>query len=81
MGEMIANLERRGLVTRRQDPRNRRALKLELTAEGQRVAKLSTEEIGRIERELVGSMSPETAEGLRRGLGELFDRLGLKIGL
>ena len=40
MGEMIGNLERRGLVERAQDPANRRALRLNLTEEGARLFRI-----------------------------------------
>ena len=78
MGEMIANLERRGLVARRQDPANRRALKLDLTPEGERQVKLSTASVNGVESSLLEGLSPQQAEGLRQGLTALFAHIGLR---
>jgi DNA-binding MarR family transcriptional regulator len=53
MTELIAPLEQRGAIARRPDPSNNRILRIELTAEGERIFARGTEIAIRIERELL----------------------------
>ena len=78
MGEMIANLERRGLVVRRADPQNRRALKLELTARGRGLVETCTDGMRKMEMELFSAFSPDELQELRARLITLHEHLGLK---
>jgi DNA-binding MarR family transcriptional regulator len=50
MGEVVAQLERRGLVERIPDPSDGRARLVRLTPEGRKVVRAAVEEIARIEQ-------------------------------
>lgn len=75
MGEMIANLERRGLVARKQNPRNRRALKLDLTAEGRKLLRQSASQVGKVEQAMFSGLSPAQTDQLRESLVALHSEL------
>ena len=77
MGEMIANLERRSLLTRTQDPSNRRSLRLNLTAEGRKMVRLCDEVLDKVETEMFKGMSEREFKQFRRQLAMLHDDLGL----
>jgi DNA-binding MarR family transcriptional regulator len=77
MGEMIANLERRGLVARLADPDNRRTLKLELTADGEQLVETCTGRMRQMELELFSAFSPQELHELRERLVALHQHLGL----
>ena len=77
MGEMIGNLERRALIARVQDPANRRALKLSLTAAGGRLLDLCETAIQGIEAEMFEDMSARDLDALRARMIGLHNRLGL----
>lgn len=78
MGEMIANLERRGLLVRLADPGNRRALKLELTADGVGLVDACTARVRQMELELFSTFSPEQVRELRTSLSALHLQLGIR---
>jgi DNA-binding MarR family transcriptional regulator len=78
MGEMVGNLERRGLVVRRSDPDNRRALKLELTNKGRGLVETCTAGMRKLEMELFSAFSPDELHDLRERLITLHEHLGLK---
>ncbi len=80
MGEMIGNLERRSLLTRSQDPNNRRALLLSLTEEGRLLVKECNLTMGRVEAEMVAGLSQREQKDLRARLATLHDHLGLPVG-
>jgi DNA-binding MarR family transcriptional regulator len=75
MGEMIGNLERRSLVARVQDPANRRALKLNLTQEGERLLRLCETAMHDVEAAMFEDMSPREFEALRARMISLHGRL------
>ena len=77
MGEMIANLERRSLLARTQDPSNRRALKLNLTADGRKMVRQCDEVLDGVETDMFKGMSEREFKQLRRQLAQLHDDLGL----
>ncbi len=77
MGEMIANLERRSLLARSQDPANRRALKLNLTSEGRKMTRLCDEALDGVEAEMFKGLSERDFKQLRRQLRQLHDDMGL----
>ncbi len=81
MGEMIANLERRLLVARRQDPANRRALKLTLTPEGRKMVRLCDDALEAVEGEMFKSLSERELKQLQRQLMTLHDDMGLRADL
>jgi MarR family transcriptional regulator, 2-MHQ and catechol-resistance regulon repressor len=73
MTDVIDKLERRGLVTRGRQPGDRRAVRVELTAEGRRsIEALFPTHAGRIAAAM-GGLSPAEL----RELGELLRKLGL----
>jgi len=80
MGEMIANLERRGLVARREDPGNRRALRVALTPKGGRLVDACNDRVREMEKELFGDFSPHELADLRTRLAALHLRLGVDAG-
>jgi DNA-binding MarR family transcriptional regulator len=77
MGEMIGNLERRSLVARAQDPTNRRALKLNLTQEGERLLRACETAMHDVEAAMFEDMSPREFEALRARMINLHAHLGL----
>ena len=77
MGEMIANLERRNLVARTENPGNRRALRLNLTPEGRRMVGLCNTAVQGVEREMFSGFSAKEAAEFNRQLGRLNDHMGI----
>ncbi len=77
MGEMIVNLERRSLLVRSQDPRNRRALKLTLTDEGDAVMRQCNAAMKTVEAEMFATLSPQQVADLRSNLMSLHVNLGM----
>ena len=80
MGEMIGNLERRALIARVQDPANRRALRLSLTAAGGRLLAACEGAMKAVEEEMFEDMSPRDLEALRGRMLGLHNHLGLTFG-
>ena len=80
MGEMVANLERRNLVVRTQDPGNRRALRLNLTGEGRRMVELCNVATLAVEKDMFSAFTPKEVAELNRQLGRLHDHMGLVSG-
>ena len=78
MSEMIVNLERRGLIVRRADPSNRRALKLDLTDQGQALVEACNEGMRKMELDLFSAFSPPELHDLRERLTTLHEHMGLK---
>jgi DNA-binding MarR family transcriptional regulator len=81
MGEMIANLERRGLVVRREHPSNRRALRVALTAEGVLLLDACNARVRDMEADLFGAFTPKELAELRARLATLHLRLGPDAGV
>ena len=77
MGEMIGNLERRLLVERKQDPANRRALRLNLTASGRKLVKLCNTAMDKVETQMLKGLSRREVEELRERLLSLNAHLGI----
>jgi len=76
MGEMIGNLERRELVERRQDPANRRALRLSLTAAGRKLVKRGEAGMDKVETQMLKGLSRSQVDELRERLLTLHTQLG-----
>lgn len=57
MGEIIQLLERKGLIERREDPANRKALLLSLTKLGKSVGAEADVHVNELERRIFGSLS------------------------
>lgn len=64
--EMVGALERKGLVSRRPDPANRRILLIALTGQGLAVLAACDAEVDRLEQKLLAPMAPADATTLRR---------------
>lgn len=65
MNEMIGVLQRRGLILRKEDPANRRILRMRLTAAGRRVLTACDEIADAVESEIFGFMSSDDYLRLR----------------
>ncbi len=74
---MIGNLERRLLVERTQDPANRRALRLSLTASGRKLVKLCNTAMDKVETQMLKGLSRREVEELRERLLSLNAHLGI----
>jgi DNA-binding MarR family transcriptional regulator len=59
MGELVDDLEQRGYLTRRNDPADRRAKLVRLTAKGSRVSAAAAEAVAAEERRLETMLGPQ----------------------
>jgi DNA-binding MarR family transcriptional regulator len=75
MLEVLASLERRGLVERHSDPAHARIRRAELTEEGTRTLRASAREIERLSDELLESVPAGDRDAVRRGLVAVMNRL------
>lgn len=66
--EMIANLERKGLITREPDPANRRILRITLTPEGDAVVGACESWMDRLENQMLSGLDAPQREALRTAL-------------
>ena len=73
MGELIADLEGKGYLERRPDPRDRRARVVVLTQAGKDVDRAADEIIGRIERTYAKRLGDRAFRELKTLLGRLND--------
>lgn len=71
MTELIAPLEQKNAIARRPDPSNNRILRIELTAEGERIFAKGTDIAIRIERELLEDFDERDLERLNRAFKKL----------
>lgn len=60
----VDSLERKGLVRRRTDQRDRRARRPELTPAGRRLSEQSSRAVEQLRNDLLASLAPETADEL-----------------
>jgi DNA-binding MarR family transcriptional regulator len=74
MTELIAPLEQKGAITRRPDSANNRILRIELTAEGERIFAKGTEIGIRLERELLEDFDERELARMNRAFEELIAR-------
>jgi DNA-binding MarR family transcriptional regulator len=65
MNELIGVLQRRGLILRKEDPANRRILRMRLTAAGRRVLTACDEIADAVESEIFGFMNADDYLRLR----------------
>ncbi len=75
MLEVLASLERRGLVERHNDPSHKRIRRAELTEEGVRTLRASARGVDRLSAELLAAVDDEDREPVRPGLVAIMDRL------
>jgi DNA-binding MarR family transcriptional regulator len=78
MIEVLASLERRGLVRRRADPANARIMRAELTASGRRVLGRVDAVIAELEDELLAGIAPPRREIAHDALLSAMDQLSRK---
>lgn len=74
MGEMIVGLQERQIIVRREDPANRRILRIELTPIGRELFEKSDRLIDDLENELLGELTEKEIRALRKGLNSILDR-------
>jgi DNA-binding MarR family transcriptional regulator len=74
MTELIGLLEQRGSIVRRPDAANARILRIELTAEGERLFARATEIAIRLERELLEDFDERELARLNRAFTKLTER-------
>ena len=72
MNEIINGLEQRRLIARKEDPANRRILRMKLTAEGRKLLKKCEDIADRIEEAAFDWIEPHEYEGLRQSLRALL---------
>jgi DNA-binding MarR family transcriptional regulator len=75
MLEVLATLERRGLVERHADPEHARIRRAELTAEGTAALREASRDIDRLSEQLLADVPVDEREIVRRGLVSVMDRL------
>ena len=79
--ELADRLERRGLVRRIRDPRDRRLVLLELTPDGQQLYERLQPALAESGEQLFHDLSERDRETLTRLLTPMRDRAGLLLGL
>jgi DNA-binding MarR family transcriptional regulator len=79
MLEVLASLERRGLVVRRADAANARIMRAELTASGRRSLARADAVIAKLEDELLDAVAPAAREQLRGGLLAVMGVLSVRL--
>jgi DNA-binding MarR family transcriptional regulator len=72
----VADLERRGYVTRRADPDDARARQVALTARGEAAIEGGRRHRAAIAEELAARLGPRRVEGARRLLSDVVEHLG-----
>jgi DNA-binding MarR family transcriptional regulator len=70
MADMVTTLQRRGLIIRRRDPRNRRALLISLTETGHALLATHDKAVGALEERMLTGLSPQE----RRGFEDYLNR-------
>ncbi len=73
MTYLVDDLERAGLVERRPDPADRRARRVVLLAEGERVLRETSRRIEEVERTVLGGLSDADAETFRTLLARVAE--------
>ncbi len=79
MLEVLASLERRGLLVRRADAADARIMRAELTASGRRSLARADSVIAKLEDELLGGVAPAAREQLRGGLLTVMGVLSVRL--
>ena len=77
--EVLASLERRGLVRRRADPANARIMRAELTAAGRRMLARADVLIATLEDELLAGVAPAQREQARGALLSAMGELSARV--
>lgn len=69
--EMIASLEKKGLLKRSEDPETRRILRLSLTSAGNRIIAQCAQEVQRIENDMLRMLPPSKVKSLAQSLSTI----------
>jgi DNA-binding MarR family transcriptional regulator len=75
MGQVLAGLEERGFLRRKEDPENRRVLRVSLTAEGRKLVQRCDKQIEKIEQEVFGDPDLPEVAALRDRLFQVVAQL------
>ncbi|WP_158213225.1 MarR family winged helix-turn-helix transcriptional regulator [Pigmentiphaga sp. NML080357] len=75
MGQLLATLEERGLLERKEDSNNRRILRITLTSAGREVVEAGTRDMAKLEEDAFSSLSPKEIKTLRSLLRTVVDDL------
>ena len=73
ISEMIAVLERKGLIARSESPANKRVLRIGLTPAGAALLKVCDGRVDRFERALLARLGDGHLQGLREALAALVE--------
>lgn len=74
MGPILTQLEKRGLILRKENPENRRLLAISLTPEGETLLTECHRLIDGIEREIFGELDDATLQHFRETLHRIYRR-------
>lgn len=75
MGQVLTTLEEAGLLTRTEDPANRRVLLVNLTAAGRSLVRVCDAEMKLIEQAAFAGIDPKTLAAMRSGLQTVVTQL------
>lgn len=75
MNEVIFSLEKRELIQRTPDPRNRRTLRIELTPAGRKTLKACDALVDALEAEIFGGLGADEMDAFRATLKHMIDAL------
>jgi len=75
MNEIINGLVQRGLIARKEDPANKRVLRMKLTAQGRKLLNKCEDVVDRIEEAAFDWIDPKEYEVLRKSLRALLTGL------
>ena len=75
MNEIINGIEQRGLIARKEDPANKRILRMKLTAQGRKLLKKCDNIADRIEEAAFDWITPDQHQALRQNLQLLLQGL------
>ena len=74
MGELVDDLEAKGYLERRPDPKDRRAKRIHLTTRGRRNARIAKQATADVEDHLADLLGRQRYQQLRRSLQEIIAR-------
>ncbi|WP_329223092.1 MarR family transcriptional regulator [Streptomyces sp. NBC_01485] len=75
IADLVRTLERRGLIRRVRNPRNRRELLILLTEEGRELLDRHAEPVRELEQRMVRELTPHQTEQLRTALSKAWHAL------
>jgi DNA-binding MarR family transcriptional regulator len=75
MNQVVAALERDGIIEREPDPRNRRILRTRLTERGSKILRSCEEAVDVLESQMLAKLSPSAVDDLRAALERCIEAL------